>query len=246
MNNAEWNITSLTPDISSGTIYKHFSKRLKDLKVADIWLPHHADRLDVSNEIAVKVGLLEKKTLFMYGSGSYHHLAYGLCRLASELSHGMAYIHIDHHNDSHLSSLGRIDCGSFVQHIVKSGYAKCSLLIGSSHSSALGFTDEFAMYKTNMQSLEEILGMSKNKDAYLSIDLDVMKWNEASTSYSHGQMDKEMLLDAIRVIKSRKNIICADILGYTFSFFQKKKSMQLYEDIAKAIIGEDEWKLHLK
>lgn len=247
-NNKEWSIVSLVPDFSSKAVCNHFSKKLKDVKEAQIWLPYNAKKMDISNEVAAKVGNFEKRTLSVYGSGSYHHLTYGLCRLASDLSHNLTYIHIDHHSDAYKNTSGKISCGSFVQDIVDDGFAKEFLLIGSVHRSAAGFTDEHSLRKTGMATLDEILGNSRCNDVYLSIDLDVMKKDELSSTISRGTMERGMLLEAISHIKSRKNIVSADILGYAISLFpsKKKKSMQLYESIAKAILGEDEWELHVR
>lgn len=244
----EWNLISLVPDFSSGSLHRHFSGKLKDLKKADIIIGSNVRREYVSNEVASKVGFYSKKTLALYGSGQYHHLAYGLCRLANDLSKNFAYIHIDHHSDSYKSKTGKISCSSFVQYIVGDGFAKESLLIGATHPSAAGFTDEHSLYKSGMKTLEELLDNSRYDNVYLSIDFDIMKKGEISTIPSRGAMDKKMILDVIGIIKSKKNIISADILGYTFSLFpsRRQKSMQLYEDVAKAIIGKEEWDLHLK
>lgn len=244
-----WRIVSLTHDYSSNKIQRHFNKRISDLEKAAVSIPIIMDRKDLAHEIASNVGYSEKKTLGLYGSGTYHHITYGLCRIAKSLSDGFTYIHIDHHNDSDYNP-SELSCDSFVKNIVQDGFAKNFILVGSFHPQASTYVNDFDFRKYPQEIMPKILKQVKTNDVYLSIDLDVMADDEVSTSmlYSRGVMKKKTLIDLIEGIKSEKRIISADILGYTWSPFpsMNSKSKELYEDISKLILGEEEWKLHLR
>ncbi len=241
-----WRIASLLHDFSSNSINRHFKKIVKDLEEPYVTIGLEMDKHDVSKEVIQKVKYSDKKALTVYGSGSYHHITYGLCKLANNISNNYTYIHIDHHND--YGSLERkLDCGSFVSSILNDKLAKDVIMIGCSHSEMSNFTDEWLIGKCGKPAIEDIILKSKCNNVYLSIDLDVMLDDEISTSplYSRGRMTKGMLLEIIGTIKSMRTIISADILGYSFSLFpsKRKKAMLLYEDIAKAILGEEEWQV---
>lgn len=247
-NNQEWRIVSLIPDLSSGRVASHFSKVLSDNIEAKVSVNRYTRRIDVEEEVCNAIGLSDKKALTIYGSGSYHHCTYGLCCLAKKNFNDFSYVHIDHHGDCGPGY--SLNCGNFVKQILEDKIAADYLFIGGADRHASAFASEWIIGKVGVSVLEEFINRSKSNNIYLSIDLDVMSYSEVSTSvlYDRGIMSKEILLDTIRFIKSRKNIISADILGYTFSFSKsrRQKSMELYEDIAKAIIGEDEWESHLR
>lgn len=244
----DWRIVSLKHDYSSNKIQKHFEKKITDLEKAAVFVSPTMEKRDLADEIALKVGYSDKRTLGIYGSGYYHHMTYGLCRIAKELSAGFTYIHIDHHNDGEYDP-SELNCGSFVHNISDDEYAKDIIFVGSYHPYAT-YIDNFYFRKYPKDVIPLILRKIKTDDVYLSIDLDVMDRTEVSASlcYSRGKMDKTTLLDLIEGIKSKKRIISADILGHTWSPFpcRNRKSKELYEDIAKTILGEEEWNLHLR
>src|SRR3989338_7615119 len=239
----DWRIVSLTHDYSSNKIHKYFDKRISDLEKADVSISPTMNKRDLAHEVASAVGYSEKRTLGLYGSGSYHHMTYGLCRIARSLSEGFTYIHIDNHNDGNYDP-SELSCDAFVNNLVEDGFAKNIILVGSYHPLASTYVNDFDFRKYPQDVIPKILKQVKTNDVYISIDLDVMEDKEVSTSmfYSRGTMKKETLLDLIEGIKSKKRIISADILGYTWSLFpsMNSKSKKLYEDISRAILGEEE------
>jgi hypothetical protein len=62
--------------------------------------------------------------------------------------------------------------------------------------------------------LEEGLKSTSCSNAYISMDLDVLALPEISTGFSRGHIKLERLLEILDIIKSYKNIVAADILGY--------------------------------
>lgn len=191
--------------------------------------------------------LFNRKLLSVYGHGSYHHLTYGLCKYASNISSAYSYIHIDHHNDSYRikSDLEKsmLNCGNFVPYIFESTNAKDVLYIGSSKP---GINDE-PVYKLinncgismpenisgelNENELLANLNFLSCNDVYITMDLDVMDPREIITGYSRGSLSKEGLLKAISIIKNKKNIIGVDILGYSEVSNDVYRSARDYNDL---------------
>ncbi len=241
-----WQIVSLEMDKSGTELGRYFAKLAKNLKRA-----HLSDELCDRDGLAKKIGRIvvpERKTLVIYGSGSFHHYTYGLCRAADRLSKGYCYIHFDYHDDYDTDNPQRLGCGSFVNAILQDTHAAQAIFIGTSipwkqsiHSIGCSGKEE------TISDLERTL--KKNpQDVYLSFDLDVMDPSEISTDYSMGDMGADELVRLIEMIKGKKRIIGADVLGYSRDGYSTarymypsylptpKKSKQLYARIAKAVL----------
>lgn len=220
----------------------------------------------------------KEKVLALSSHGNYHHLTYGLCKRTDRLSKRYGYIHIDHHNDlfgdgSDLDTED-IHCGKFVRklchdaNVGKTGLRRDLLFIGTKvmlpyymltqYAGEFLFTgfmggivsDLFCSLERNLERLPD--------DVYLTVDLDVLAPNEVRTAFDRGNMKAEKLYTIVEQIKQRKNIISADIVGYTTSNQPRsaydgksdgfedvrdeeepsfEKSMKVYETIARIIRG---------
>jgi len=227
-------------------------------------------------EEAVKSAIKPKdeRALVVYGSGSFHHYTYGLSRIAQRSSNEFTYIHIDHHNDWFGSSIDPdLICGNFVGHIARNTankgiiHPKNIIFIGSKPDHYDFINDatkehtisfkENQIRDDNFREIRKVLA-DNPEDAYLSIDLDVMADEEARTSYSRGNLRKKELLYIVDMVKSSKNLIGADVLGYCITlkdadiknkwearfnflnrFLQRKKTLQLYKSIVDIIIDKN-------
>ncbi len=227
----------------------------------------------LEEQVKKKIKANGSRILSVTGHGEYHFFTYGLCCLADRLSERYGYIHIDHHCDSWRLPIEawhrKIGCGSFVPFILEDTNATDFVFLGTS----ILLEDEYkwcdAMGRLKKRSknllenhegildckkLEKILSEMECDDVYVTFDLDVMDVSEVLTGYhgiDSGFLSRDSLFSAINLIKSKKNIISADINGYSNSdedVWQalghcneeaaaqlKSKSKQLYLDIAKAI-----------
>lgn len=179
----------------------------------------------------------ESRIMATIGHGSYHHLSYGLCKLADSLSKGYLYIHIDHHIDSWrpehlLLNEGIINCRNFVPYILEDTNAVTALFLGDNFNllkpdwgydkarKLLGkkeckYMKEMASGKFEINDLERLLDSVNVEDVYVTFDLDVMHAKEVITGYDRGVLSKSGLFEAIEAIKKHKKIIGADIAGYS-------------------------------
>lgn len=193
--------------------------------------------------------------LTVYGSGYFHHYTYGLCAAASRLSKEFCYIHIDGHTDCrHPNIEGTVMYSNFVEDLLedKSNNAKDVIMVGSIFCEWKSL--RYALFEEEMNSreaLDELAAHLENtyNDVYMSCDLDVTVAKEIITDWrdwERGRLKKEQLLRMVSLIKEKKNIIGADILGFNcspYGFESKEKfeemrgrSRELYKCIIDEII----------
>jgi len=183
-----------------------------------------------------------KRTLTLYGHNEFHHYTYGLCRaLVERRSEHYSYIHIDNHHDEGYGDpykyAGMIGCGKFVKEL--SRYAKGGVLSIGSYFSYHNSINPIGMWLWPRWRLNHILPKLA-EDVYLSIDLDVMSEEEASTGYNSGSLSKWKLLSIVKMIREQKNIIAADINGFNLEESESvlaKKTLDLYESVAEEMFS---------
>jgi arginase family enzyme len=272
----DWKLYSIEMDEGGMEIGEHFQNQgcnitrvnpLEGICKIGEFVPDHRKSMN-KDSVAKTISnciKTDSKVLALYGHGGYHFFTYGLAMLANRLSDEFGYIHIDHHDDSWFINWDEITCASFVQQICNDThiYGSCSrmLYIGNDGGARHG------AYRGNAIRYDEIMGVSlveealdklKVNDVYVSIDLDVMDLKEVRTAFDRGNMKAEKLYTIVEQIKQRKNIISADIVGYTTSNQPRsaydgksdgfedvrdeeepsfEKSMKVYETIARIIRG---------
>jgi len=173
--------------------------------------------------------LRDKKILTIYGDGEFHQYTYGLCKkIADKRSKKYTYVHIDAHDDYGSSMC----CGAFVKAIEDETNCKNVRMIGPEYSYPSkkvkslfgGILNDSEFYRRAINDPERIkphlekLIKETEKEIYVSIDLDVLK-EGITTSWesSCGDLSLYGLLETISLLKKEKNIIGADILGYSNS-----------------------------
>lgn len=166
-----------------------------------------------------------------------------------------------------------MDSGSFVPYILENTNAMDFVFLGTNITleDESKWCDKLGMLKSkarilvegnktgNFESrkLEKILDEMECKDVYVSFDLDVMDGSEILTGfhgYDCGALSRKSLLSAIKLIRHKKNIIGADINGYSNHLSDvnrafggnyskmdlenmKARSMHLYLDLAASIVA---------
>lgn len=256
-----WKIVVLEHDSSSKEIADFFEKIWNDgitrKKIDDMY------KKDVKEDIIKKmenaVGKLEGKILTLYGKGTFHHYTYGLCKvIAHKRSKNYMYLQLDNHTDSRYKTDGTLDKTAFVENLDEEPEAKDILFVGVKE--LLGRWDydhtiisqEELASKESKKILRKALRKKLYPDVYPSLDLDVLARTEINTEEPQGILELKHLLDILEVIEEEKNIISADILGYSnfdyskfeylysdFKFCNKATSLLAYATLAAKITGKD-------
>ncbi|MBI2667906.1 arginase family protein [Candidatus Woesearchaeota archaeon] len=211
-----WKVVCLEHDDPSAAIANLILK---------LW-PEKAERKKIKKEVYIRkedlkkelsnITTFDKRVLFTLGYGELHHYTYGFAtNFADKLSKKWAYLHFDNHPD-YPSASKLMNCGRFVKSLVKdSKNATEPLLIGCEPNNINRVRQIRGWHPFQNNELEEHLS-ELPIDVYLSFDLDVLHPELICTGYSRGYMDMNTLMSYLRIIKDRKNIIGADIIGSSF------------------------------
>ncbi len=259
---SEWKLLVLEVDEPSKDLGDFFKRVWEKETVVkrirgDLW-----NRDQIQKEVeAVVSDVRADRVLTVYGHGRYHHYTYGLCRaVADPRSRAYTYLHIDHHPDDH-DFQGNIDlaCGGFVNTILKKSNATQARCIGADINCGKSFKEADAIY--NLQYTGPIMTERKGnrkeidvrqninasitrllfdtpQDIYVSMDFDVMANEELKTDYSRGDLRLPELLECLDVLMKQRNLISADMLGYSSDELHGK-SLAFYAIVAGRIIGKD-------
>lgn len=203
------------------------------------------------------------KRMVAYGDGCLHHLTYGLvCRAFEEYGKG-AYIHIDNHPDDYdLKGAGedKISCEGFLEELVEDNDAE-SLLIGahsdrfpsitfrknpptiekwgisdSTSKETIEFNGNEEMWNDFLRSLEGLVRTLPD-NVYVSNDLDFLASTEIKTGFLEGGRKTRELMDILDSIRSSKDVIGADVLGFPGSKDDKEveKASVLYSAVIERV-----------
>lgn len=241
----------------------------------DIW-PARVSRIAVKPELDVDLEIVgrnylrdllhefeDKKSriLTVYGSGKYHHFTHGILEtLADARSQNYTYVHIDQHTDNYpiydVSRNGEIlTCANFVSRIpintkaIAVKYVGCKKQLNGVRQADIAETEE--LEDNNLELKLERLLRNTPFDAYVSIDLDVLKFAQMATGWTRGDMGCDTLIKTIKYLRTHKNILSADSLGLSRKVIEAncshikpkenvwKASFYVYAMIAGALFGED-------
>ncbi len=170
------------------------------------------------------------RTLFILGSGEYHHLTHALARLSGKK--GYAAFDWDAHTDDYARDLNgarmspkkSITCGDFAELLTEDCGAASLNYIGTKdepnyRKSARWATQRDIERKGIVEATRELVARAGETDCYSTVDLDVLdsdgenvrvnsKWERS------GSMKLGDLLDSIRLVMQNKEVFAADITGY--------------------------------
>lgn len=269
-NGNDWQILVLLHDESSRQVAEFFTG-IYPIRIGKF--PKRIKRLNPKKKIIKNIEHISKKTdlnggrvLTLAGAGGKHQYTYGLCKVfADKKSKGYGYIHFDLHDDTKqiIDNL-HIGCASFVQHLLEDGgkvekifYVGCCQEVSLPNVIAVkNFQDKIILknYKNVMEeSARDLMAPLKNfpEDVYVSMDLDVLEKKDIHTGFGYGKLSLEKLIQCIEIIKSEKNIIGADVLGYETEKLMEKgtktykkayeenkqKSLKTYKAIVDCLLG---------
>lgn len=225
---------------------------------------YELDHVEPEDLVTMYDGVTRKDgpIVMLNGSGTYHHLTYGMCRGAIDKQEvPYTVFHFDKHGDSRPSE-GSIDCGNYLSRLTKdSQYATKQVVIGADAMVDNGkWMDTEVLDKdagiypysvaearyTKMDHEPDVDCVSKQYDpakhwvdvkwhtveqegidaivnraldrtgtdaVYITVDLDVLSPEYASTDWSNGKMSLDELLDAIKLIREEKQVLGIDITG---------------------------------
>lgn len=251
-----WSLVVLNHDTGSKHINDFFKKVWLDGIISlELELDHVEYKNKVLEEMEIAVNqikhyekdLQKEKILTIYGSGSYHHYTYGLCyTIARRKSKNYLYAHLDNHTDTVKYPNGKLGCGAFVEDIVDAPEAKDIIMIGPKNG--VNYKNRTCVDQLTLTSedaktyLKQALANKKEKDVYASFDLDILSITEISAFYNQGELKLEHLLDIVHVLKEEKNVISADICGYSATYTILNHSptgLLAYATIAAKMTGKD-------
>lgn len=268
-NSKDWQIIVLLHDESSRQVAEFFTG-IYPIRIGKF--PKRIKRLSLKKKIIKNIKHISKKTglngdrvLTLVGAGGKHQYTYGLCKvLADKKSEEYGYIHFDLHSDTKQTiDNSHIGCASFVQHLLEDGgKVKKIFYVGCCQEVSLpdvidveNFQDKTILknYKNvKEESARDLMIPLKNlpEDVYISMDLDVLGRKDIHTGFGYGSMSLEKLIQCLEIIKSEKNIIGADVLGYEAEKFMEKgtktykeiyeknkqKSLKTYKKIVDCLI----------
>lgn len=199
-----------------------------------------------------------RRLITLYGDGGLHYFTYWLCKDLDKKSDDYAYFHFDAHNDFPCPD-GYMYSGGFVEAIMRHTNAKALRYIGLMRSIGYVTADENASYMEEVRNKvknfdfrwadeirnpEDIIPLLENtpKDAYISIDLDVLPSREIEVDCGNGLLEKDTLLKCLKIIKKHKTIKGMDICGLPFSYNKKvprenfERALQIYNEIVRTIM----------
>jgi hypothetical protein len=187
-----------------------------------------------------------RPALTLYGHGEYHHYTYGLCSvLADRKSPSYAYIHIDQHHDMWSDSHNMLHCGRFTRSLLKDSNAQKVVLLGINTVDYHCAGKDILYIRHENRYLERVKGILNNipKDVYISIDLDVLKYDEMQTHWPKGKMTFSELETTLKTLLTEKNLIGADILGWDDADKRRKKSLSVYKKLVEIFTGKKETRM---
>jgi arginase family enzyme len=249
--NEDWRILILNHDKSSEELGNYIKSLWPDITDAVKIKNDLSTREEIRKAIKGCINNHNGKLLTLYGTGKLHHYTYGLCtEVADKRSNEYSYFHFDAHNDSEdipseVLNPRTLNYGNFVPRIMKDSKAKSVRYVGSVICHILPFisqTTKNVRCISNVENVDALKKILENlpNDLYMSTDLDVLAGHYAVDSdfQGAGRISVDTLIDCYEVLKKYKNIISADILGYSRSGQNWRDSMTLeaYAKIAKVII----------
>ena len=241
-----WKLLILKMDRPSKEAAKFFQRIWTDETITKKIKPYnYIHKAKITKQVKKAAGNLEGKILTIYGHGGFHHYTYGLCNtIAKKRSDDYVYIHIDNHSDSYKNKNHLLDCGSFVMNILDAPKAKRAIFFGNN-----GYSDEinatqYSLVTNTKRTTQNVLKIIPQQDVYPSLDLDILAVTEIKTGFDQGSLELKHMLNIIRTIKSEKNMISADMLGYeskdkNFLPCSDYTSLLTYAALAAEITGKD-------
>jgi len=249
-NTSDWTILVLELDNASRVVGESLKDIYKDMVVSVHRDINYFNKEDIKKFLS-KIPIPNTKVLGVWGNGCFHQYTYGLCTaIADRRSKSYGYVHIDHHSDTADYDMPiNFSCGGFVASILRDSNAQTVRFIGNAGFPFKNLEGKFSGTRylsesglrgkksnsINVGRLEHLLEGTP-EDLYISMDLDVIDMNEISTSFRGGSVGgtitSEELLKILRLMDERKNIIGADVLGYS----GRGWGIDLYGAIADTLI----------
>ncbi|MBU2638614.1 MAG: arginase family protein [Nanoarchaeota archaeon] len=251
MNLIPWEICSLEIDEDGARIGRYFQKQGLDIRRVFI----EKSRLEQGAEGIGKEELAEiiesaipagRRVIALCSDGSFHYLAYGLCKRAERISRDLGYIQIDHHADAADSDKTGLLCGNFARAVLREKGEENALFVGNRYFPERSITEE-DLRANGLHELERMLRHMPD-NIYVTTELDVTAPEVARTAFSRGKFTRDELVAVLSCISANKNIISADIFGFTTRYCPYEeyehitppsfeKTMAVYRDAIKALTG---------
>ena len=246
----EWQISSLELfDVPARIVGDYFSEKMPERIKRIQFTPEEknqvgikCNRSQLADFVKKAIGTEDHKNLIVYGGGWFHHYTYGLCRLADRISDNYGYIHFDHHTDFASPDNDSVSFAGFVDAILEDTNASKAFFVGSNVPRLI----QKRLFNASPGILEWQLRNPWGKSTfrrklsklpeqvYLTFDLDLLSENELYSDFDQGELTAQELFELVDIIKSEKEIISADVLGYS-SYSRTEDELQIYGNLAEMI-----------
>ena len=173
-------------------------------------------------EILERTGDLPEGGLRYIDSGNYHYVSF---LLAGRIRTLFDLLVFDHHTDMQEPQFGDIlSCGSWIRHLIKKNPLLNRVILVGPPRKDFDETEDALKEKVILFSessaiteySDKITGQLGNLPLYISVDKDVLRPEDARTTWSQGSMDGESLLAFLnRTVQAvgKENILALDICG---------------------------------
>ena len=243
----DWRIVVLEHDEGSKELGGYVHRLWPDITEVCKIRADLSTKEDIRQAIRSCIGDKKGRILTLYGSGKSHQLTYGLCtEVADKRSDEYGYVHFDAHNDFADSPSKTIDYGNFVREIMKDSNATALRHIGcvTCHISPL-ISESVKNFRSvsRLEDPNDFKSLLKNlpDDVYATTDIDVLKGHLAiaESAWGEGPLSLNMYLECLDILKTYKNLISADVLGYSKGdcTWKDSNTLDTYAKIARKIIS---------
>ncbi len=173
----------------------------------------------------------------LYGSNRYHFLTYIILRAISRRKRIAAYIHIDQHSDDYELVTG-VSSGNFVRFIARELELPV-IYVGFLKPEHPELFSDILLIRKDHKNIREIKRTLSDVDlAYLSIDLDILKYKYNFNFYSKGI---NYLLDLDELIYLVKDLhpMMFDINGFLYTRSCKPNVMvNTYRSLVNTLVND--------
>lgn len=198
-------------------------------------VPPYFQTRDILIKGIEKIDGRQEKIIAVFPDNGMHHYTYGLCRRADRLSERYIYGHFSTYPDDlplfETDENTELKPGTIIE---KETFV--SAILRDTHAAGVVHFGTNAKYHTPRIKSECLSGIT---DIYPSIDFSILDPSEFSynTKWGRGEWKLDELVHNLRLLKSQKNIISADCVGYVG--FKDPKSLLTYACICALLMGED-------
>ncbi|WEG12218.1 arginase family protein [Pullulanibacillus sp. KACC 23026] len=171
---------------------------------------------DSLEEIRKRLADIDVHSITYIGNGNYHYVTY---LLLEKIKEPFSLVLFDHHTDAMANDIpGVISCGSWVSYSLDHlPYLQRVVIVGARsqplYSERVMLIAEEELMNLSMRAVQERIEQFIEGPIYVSVDKDVLYDKAAATNWDQGSMGLLQLLNLLRKLDSRIEVLGMDICG---------------------------------